>query len=356
MAREERHVAAALAAAYGISASWVRTQRRRAERNQVPRPPGRPRLSDAERARVRRLVLEQFEEQGVVGWRRVLEGIRKKEACREKPTSTQLVQEETAAVKRERRSRKERALEAAREGHELFYRDAMWSQDAANVGRRTRRRKVEVEAATDRASTATVVAAVGPPATGEDLREHLERARVERGGLPLVWQSDGGGANRSKTIEDYLRAERVLHMISRPHTPTDNPVAEQKNRELEEETGLGNGVRLGSDAEAAARIALARRRLDHGRLRASRGWKTASELDAELLRADTIVHRDEFYEEARSAMKKAVHGLTKAAAIRRAEQDAIWRTLEKHGLARLHVGRRRTPCPRLARVAPIANG
>lgn len=356
MARKDRHAASRLAEAYGISASWVRTQRRRTERHHVPRPVGRPRLSAEERARVRALVLEQFEIQGIVGWRDVLEGIRRKEACRKKPTSTQLVQEETAAVKAERRSRKERALEAARVGHEVLYRDAMWSQDAANLGRVARRRKVDVEAGTDRGSTATVIAAVGPPATGEDLIHHLERAKAEREGLPLVWQSDGGGANRSEKVERYLERERVLHMISRPHQPTDNPVAECKNRELEEETGLGNGVRLENDAEASARIALARRRLDQGRLRASRGWKTAAELDSELRRADTIVDRGKFYEEARSAMKEAVLGLTKVAAIRRAEQDAIWRTLERHGLARLHAGRRRTPCPRLTPVAPIVNG
>jgi hypothetical protein len=77
--------------------------------------------------------------------------------------------------------------------------------------------------------------------------------------------------------------------------------------------------------------------------------QTAAELDRERARADTIVDRRAFYEEARTAMKNAVLGLTDAKAIRKAEQDAIGRTLERHGLARRHVGLRRTPCPRLAR-------
>jgi hypothetical protein len=289
-----------------------------------------------------------------VGWRDVLEGIRRIEAGREKPTSTMLIQQETARAKKGRRTTRRLLLEATREGHEVFYRDTIWAQDATHVGRLEDGKEVQAEVATDRGTTATVIAAVGPPATGETLKGHLEAAKQERGGLPLVWQSDEGGANRS--IDDYLEAELVIHLRSRVHTPTDNPAAEHKNRELLEESGLGKGTRLQDTREAHARLAPARQRIDRGRLRASRGWKTAAELDRERPRADTTVDRRAFYEEACAAMRDAVLGLDDAREIREAEQDAIWRTLEKHGLARLHVGPRRTPCPRLAPVAPIANG
>jgi hypothetical protein len=153
----------------------------------------------------------------------------------------------------------------------------------------------------------------------------------------------------------YLEAEQVIHLRSRIHTPTDNPVAEHKNRELKEESGLGKGVRLADHAEAAASLGPAQRRLDEGRLRASREWKTAAELDRDLPRADALVQRATFYAEARSAMREAVLGLGDPKDIRKAEQDAIWRTLERHGLARRHVGLRRTPCPRLTPVAPTEN-
>jgi hypothetical protein len=166
-----------------------------------------------------------------------------------------------------------------------------------------------------------------------------------------VWQSDLGNANMSRVLADHLKRELVIHLRSRVHTPTDNPSAERKNRELKEESGLGTGVCLADNAEAAARLDPARRRLDHGRLRASRRWKTAAELDRETARADTRVDRKKFHDEACAAMRLAVLGLTDAEAIRKAEQDAIWRTLERHGLARLHVAcvARRAPSSPLQR-------
>jgi hypothetical protein len=330
-----------------VTAHWIRKQRRRLERGEAPKKKGRPRLAASERARVRALVLDQFEVQGIMGWRDTLEGIRRVEAARRRPTSTMLVQQETAALKKRAEANRRRALEAARVGHEVLARDAVWAQDATHVGRLPDGGKVEAEVATDRATTRTVIAAVGPPASGEELRQHLERAKAERGMLPYVWQSDLGSANCSEVLETYLAAEQVIHLRSRVHTPTDNPVAENKNRELKQESGLGKGVRLGDHREAAARLEPARRRIDEGRLRASRGWKTAAELDRDLPRADALVARAAFHAEARSAMREAVLGLADPKDIHKAEQDAIWRTLERHGLARRHVGLRRTPCPRL---------
>jgi hypothetical protein len=297
------------------------------------------------------LVLEQLEVQGIVGWRDVLEGIRRKEAGREKPTSTMLVQQETAALKERIRTNRRRAVESAREGHEVLARDAVWAQDATHLGRLEDRREIQAEVATDRATLATVTSTAGPPASGEDLCEGLEAAKGRRGGLPLVWQSDGGSANRSEVVAAYLEANLVIHLRSRTHTATDNPAAEHKNRELKAESGLGKGVRLQDEATATERIETARRRIDEGRLRASRGWKTAVDLDRELPRADTIVPRARFYAEARQAMREAVLGRADPREIRKAEQDAIWGTLERHGLARRHVGLRSTPCPRLAPVA-----
>jgi hypothetical protein len=352
----DRHLAAELAGTFEVTAHWLRTLRRREEKGETARKKGRPRLPEEERARVRALVLDQLELQGIVGWRDVLAGIRRVEAGREKPTSAMLVQQETAAMKEQARTNRRRALEEVREGHEVLARDAVWAQDATHVGRLPGGAELQAEVATDRATTSTVIAAVGPPATGADLRERLERARASRGVLPLVWQSDEGSANRSDELRTFLEAEQMIHLRSRVHTPTDNPVAEHKNRELQEESGLGTGVRLSDAAEAAQRLEIAQRRIDEGRLRASRGWRTAAELDRDLPRADALVDRAVLYAEARSAMREAVLGLADPKEIRKAEQDAIWRTLERHGLARRHVGLRATPCPRLAPVAPAANG
>jgi transposase InsO family protein len=285
----------------------------------------------------------------------VLEGIRKLLAAGEK-VSVMLVQKETTAAKRERRVKRQRAIEEAREGHEVLCRDAVWAQDATHVGRLPGAAEVSTEVATDRGSSATVIAAVGAPATGEDLVGHLEVAKEERGCLPLVWQTDLGSANTSAVVAEYLESEQVIHLRSRAHTPTDNPVAENRNRELKAESGLGKGVVLVSHEEAQARLEPARRRLDQGRLRASRGYVTAAELDRTLPRAEHLVERAAFYSVTRTAMTKAVLGLVDKDEIAQAEQDVVWSMLERYGLARSRRGRQRTPCPKLPAVAPGTAG
>jgi hypothetical protein len=111
------------------------------------------------------------------------------------------------------------------------------------------------------------------------------------------------------------------------------------------ESGLGRGAVL--DLETArARLALARDALDLGRLRATRGWRTAAELDAIVPRGDACVDRRAFFEAAGSAVETAVRGLEDPDAARAAERDAIITTLCEFGLARRHVGRR-------PRVGPI---
>src|SRR5688572_3458713 len=130
----DRHLASRLGDALGVTAHWLRALRRRVECGEEPSPQrGRPRLADEERARVRALVERELECQGDVGWRRVLAGIEKREG--ERLVSTMLVQQETAAAKRDRRAGVRRALERVRVGHEVLARDAIWAQDATHLGR-----------------------------------------------------------------------------------------------------------------------------------------------------------------------------------------------------------------------------
>ena len=358
-APRDRHLAARLADAHATSASWMRTLRRRQERGIVKRRPGRPRLPDAERARVRGLVLEELDRQGYgAGYRDVLEAIRRREEAHELEgrASEMLVQQETARAKREARAKAREAIEARRVGHDVLAREAVWSEDTTQVGRTPEARPVDAEVIVDRGSLATVGASPGGPPTAEAVLQGLRRAALERGGWPLVLQVDNGTAYRSWIVRAELEAQQVVLLLSRVHTPTDNPAVEHRNGELKAESGLASDVVLSGPEEAEALLAPAIERLDRHRLRASRGYKTAEELDQELPRADEKVLRARFYAEACSAIKDAVRGLTDATAIRKAEQDAIWSTLEKHGLARRHVGRRRLPRPSPGPATPGENG
>jgi transposase InsO family protein len=237
----------------------------------------------------------------------------------------------------------------------VLARDAVWCEDTTHLGRLCDFGEVSGEVITDRATLSTVSLSVGAPPTSKDAIEDLERAAARRGGWPLVLQHDRASIYGAQEVRDRLALERVVALISRVHTPTDNPVAEHVKRELKEESHLGTGVVLPSDAAAAERLSRAESCL-RVRPRASRGFRTAAELDRELPRGDTLVERARFYGEACSAIEQAVLGHTDPNAIRKAEQDAIWRTLEKHQLARLHLGPRRAPCPRRAPAASGRNG
>ena len=343
---ERRRLVAQLAAAHGVTTRWLRGLRLREERNEPAKPCGRPRIAPAERERVRALVFGELEEQGwTTGWRGVLDALAKHEV------STMLVQQETKARKRERKAAEQVAYDRERKGHDVLARDAVWAQDATFVARAEEDEAVWAEVARDRASLATLLGKVGAAATGEDVVAGLERARQERGDLPLVWQSDRGSANRSQTVTHYLDHNLVIHLCSRVHRPTDNPAAEHANGEVQAESGLGEGAVVRNAAEAEETLHAACRRL-HARRRASRGYRTSAQLDQELPRACTLVSRERFHREARTAMQRAVRGLTDEDERCKAEQDAVWRTLERHGIERPRKGRQRIPWRRVQAPAP----
>jgi len=155
-----------------------------------------------------------------------------------------------------------------------------------------------------------------------------------------VLQDDNGTAYLCAPVRKELEDQRVIQLLSRVHTPTDNAATEHAHAEVKAEAGLGKGVVLKDHVEAVLRLSPAIRRLDTCRPRASRGWHTPAELDRMLPRGDQHVDRGEFYERARAAMKAAVLGLDDPAAARKAEREAVLTTLCEFGLARRHVGRR----------------
>lgn len=238
-------------------------------------------------------------------------------------------------------------LEEKRETHDVAARDAVWAQAVTNLGSTEDGSEVQGEGGMDRVTLATVSASAGVPATGAEIVAGLARMAGERGGLPLVWETDNGPAYANCEVQPWLEARFVIWLRCRPHVPTDNPVAEHKNRELKEERGLGKGVVLASVAESHGRFTTAARWLDHGRHRATRGWFTVGQLDAGKARADVRVDRRTFYRAACAAREGAVLGLTDAEKIRQAEQRATWATLESFGPATRVVG----PRPRV-RPAP----
>lgn len=172
---------------------------------------------------------------------------------------------------------------------------------------------------------------VGNAANAEVVLLLLRTVKQTQAMLPLVLQTDNGGAYCSTAVQEYLAAERVVHLRSRPRRPTDNGAAEIGMRELKEETGLGRGVRLPAASAAALRLARMAQRLNEHRLRGSRGYLTSQALGRMFPPWYKKVARVPFYEEVTTAMAEAREGLH-ASRARLAERQAAFAVLEKHGL------------------------
>ena len=336
MSRGDRHAASRKARELGVSASWLRTQRRRVERHVEPKGPGRPATPDAERARVRALVAAQRQIQGsTTGARTILRVLRESEP----EISQMLVEEELASLKAADRVEKARVIEAVRVSHEVLGRDTIWGEDTTHLGRDETGAEIACEHVRDRATLKTVALSAGPPPTAVEVIEQLRRAALERGGWPLAIQVDNASIYLAEIVRQELAAQRVVLLRSRVHTPTDNPATEHAHREVKDEAGLGKGVIIAPEA-ARARVDHARDVLDNGRCRASRGWHTAAQLDAIVPRGDACVDRQAFYDAAQAPMNEAVRGAASARQARKAQRQAFFKTLCEFGLARVHRGRR----------------
>ena len=337
MSSDDRHAATRKAREVHVSDSWLRTLRRRETKQRFPGPAGRPRIPDEERARVRALVAAERKIQGSAkGWRDIFQALR----AAHPGISRMIVEKELAALKLQDRTEERKAKEAAREGLEVLGRDTIWGEDTTHAGRDETGKEIAVEHVRDRATLHTVALTAGPPPTAEDVVALLRRSALERGGWPLLLQVDPASIYASGIVRRELEAQRVVILRSRVHTPTDNPATEHAHREVKDESGLGKGVVLTGPAEAQGRLERARHVLDDGCRRISRGGYTASALDQMVPRGDAHVDRDGFYAAACAAVREAVRGLEQPRAVRKAERDAIIKTLCEFGLARVHRGPR----------------
>jgi transposase InsO family protein len=306
----------------GVSERTLRNWERGAQ--EALKPLGRPAVSSGQRFKAYLQVARALRQQGSqAGWRPVLEKV--------KPfVSTRLVQEGLRALKKRRRLKLSKKICANRIHVEVLSPNVIWAQDSAHVGR-TSKEEVKAEVIKDRGTLGYIGLAVGPSATSDEILDMLEAQKRGRG-LPLVWATDNGSAYKSEKVAEYLRCEKVVHLLSRPRTPQDNGSAENGIRELKEDTGLGKGVKLSGPVEAAQKLAVSWYILDHGRPRASKGYRTAEELEVQLPSWRERVTRVAFYEQACGSMEKAVKGGGTARQKRQDQREAVYETLERYQL------------------------
>jgi transposase InsO family protein len=289
------------------------------------KPLGRPAASPSKLFRARLKVARELRKQGWVGWRPVL-------AMVGPSVPTRLVQKSVSELKKRNAQRRRKWLSSRRVHVEVLSPDVIWAQDATHVGRMGRQ-ALHAEVVKDRATLGYVEMAVGPAAKAEEVLLMLEGFKGGQG-LPLVWATDNGSQYRDHRVEDFLRHEKVVHLLSRPRLPQDNAAAEKGIRELKEVAELGKGVKLSSMEEPARKLASSWEILDQRRPRGSKGYRTAAELKASLPSWHGKVEREAFYDQACKCIEKAVKGGGTAREKRQAERQAVYETLEQLQLIR----------------------
>jgi hypothetical protein len=238
-----------------------------------------------------------------------------------------LIRDCVRELKRERRERVQSRIEENRVHVEVLARDAVWAVDQTHIARDD---KGETKALAVRETVAphTLGLSIGAPATGTDVVRLLRRVAAERGRWPFVIQMDNGSENKNAAVGACLRSARVIALWNEPHTPQHNPRAERGFGDLK----LALAGEQLSGYAVHERILRAWKTLDASTPRERLDGLTPVELDRIAPRADDRTRRGRFYAEVCQALRRIALAPQHARARRKAEREAIWSALQRHGL------------------------
>jgi hypothetical protein len=216
---------------------------------------------------------------------------------------------------------------------------ALSAQDSTHIGD-YRHRKAWAEVNKDAASTWGEARGDGRPINANAMHAHLEYL-WSQGRLPLVLATDNALAYNDYQTVLLLRSCKVIHLLSRPHTPQDNGRAECGIGEGKALAGLGRGVQLHNPAKGVRRLDEALQTLNHHWPRQTKDGLTAAQLIQKLPHWEKFTKRSVFYEAACAQISEACSqpGCNQ----RLATREAIFRTLEQFGLILRTRGERKGP-------------
>lgn len=333
-----------LAERVGVSTRALREWRARAGQVGPVRPAHRPRAS-APTAEVEVKANELWRAllRGHDGWRTLLcELVRAGIAL-----ARRLVQALVRRFKRERAERAKERIERERVHTDVQARDALWSCDESFLTR-DERGETRALALRETCVPLTPWLSIGPPARSADVVRALERTAEVRGAWPFVVAFDNAKVNKSHAVARTLAEHRVIALLNLEHTPQHNAFVERGIGDLKLAAGLDAHAERGADpvqapvrvsepgvletrASLRAHLLSIRDALDHTP-RYALGGSTPAEIDSRAPRAEDRARRDDFYADARAALERVAALQLDRRARRRAERDAIFSTLEKHGL------------------------
>ena len=164
--------------------------------------------------------------------------------------------------------------------------------------------------------------------TSNDTLKVLNKLK-EAGQLPLVAMSDNGSPFCAGPVKTFYKENQVIHLRSLPRVPQHNGSCEN---------GVGDmkkSIAHGLKPEEACR------RLNQHRRREGLNWQTPCQFEQTNSRVCTSEERSKFYEATCAAINSAVLGIDSAKEKRKAEREAIFRTMERFELITRIRGRRR---------------
>lgn len=298
----------------------------------TPRPPrrGRPPYTSNSVAQARRKLKALINDLGWALGRRTAQ-------ARLPCLPLRLINQVLKILKAEHRAREDVRRRKYRVQLRVTAKHAVVGQDSTHVGN-TRRRRSWAEVRKDLATLKGRALGDGKPITGLVMLRQLRAAKAN-GRLPLVLLTDNARAYKCCAVQEWMRIHQVIHLASRPRTPTDNGAVERAIGEAKAVRGLGKGVRLRSRADGPRYLDMSMKALNAGWPRASRGGRTANQLERKLPHWRTLVSRHRFYRETRKEIRRRTEGLA-GHALRRAIREAIFSTLCRYDLA---VGMRGEP-------------
>ena len=232
-------------------------------------------------------------------------------------------------LKLECRTKKNNAIRKNRIHVRVLAKGALMSQDSTHVGS-CRHKKVFAEVSKDAATLEAKAFGNGKPVTAKAMLNRLKYLKA-KGELPLVLATDNAKAYKDKRVRQRLEKYKVVHLLSRPHTPTDNGRVERCIGEGKALAGLGRGVRMDSAMLGVHTLNQALQALNNYWPRRSRNFLTSSKLKTQLPGWQLKTTRSRFYKAAVQAIKKATADVS-GRAICSLTRESIFRTLEQFGL------------------------
>jgi transposase InsO family protein len=310
---KNRGVIKLLASVMDVTPQTIQRWKRAAKAESAPKL-GRPCLSAARHAEIKRQVVSEMARQGNPGWRAIANALPE--------ASVRLVQKYVAEIKLQRRTQERKRIAKQRITTQVLAREAIWAIDGTHLGREGGR-AIEAQVIKDRGSLAYRSIRMGSASDAPGVIRTLEAG----GEPPLVISSDNGSIYCDQRTQAWMKENKVVHLLSLPRTPQHNGAAEIGIQEVKV---LASGPATLIDA---ARL------LNEGRHRASRDYKTSAVLDAELPVAYHKVDRAVFYEKCMERLSEARVRPMNWRDRRMSEREVIYATLEEYGLIKRTGGR-----------------